>query len=274
MHGGHSPWPALGLALVLALVLVAMVWLTAGERTTTLLPERLVADLLAPLQNALTRLGVGVENVVRTIVTTRELHDEVARLRQQTALLERLETEVILLRQENRRLEVLLEFGRHEAETVALARVVGRSPDNWFEYLVINKGSSHGVRPGQVAISARGLVGRVATASNLSSSIMLLTDPESGVGAMVRRSGDTGVILGRGGLGYLQLELFARDADIVVGDVVVTSGLGEIFPGGLPIGTVTEIGHGHAGLIRVARVQPSVDFNRLHELLLLSHSDR
>ncbi len=271
MRQGQSPWPGLGLALALVVVIVTMIGLTAGEREGSIWPERAISDLLAPVQNALSRIGAGATSLVTTARETRDLHREVLFLRQEMDRLGELENQVELLRAEKRRLESLLEFQEREAAMVTLARVVGRRPDNWFNYVVINKGNRHQVEPGQVAVSAQGLVGRVSSSSAYSSSIMLLTDPESGIGAMVRRSGDTGVVLGMGSLGWLEMRMFAWDADILVGDFIVTSGLGETYPPGLRIGTVTRVDIDDRGLVKVARIQPSVDFNRLHEIMVFEY---
>lgn len=273
MQRGRSPWSGALMVLAVVLGLVVLVSLTSGDRLAQSWPVRAASDALAPLQNAVGRIGSGAVRVGRSALELRDLHREVQELREMVELLEHLENEVELLRAEKRRLESLLDFQEHHPHTVTVARVTGRSADNWFSHATINKGSRHGVAPGQVAVSGQGLVGKVTYSGSFSSQVLLLTDPESGAGAMVRRTGDVGVVVGLGQIGTLEMRMFARDADVMVGDVIVTSGLGEVFPPGLRIGTVSEIQWGEGGLVHTSKIQPSVDFNRLYEIMILDQEE-
>ena len=273
MQRGSSPWSRSLTVLAVVLGLVVLVSLTSGDRLAGSVPAQMIADVLAPLQNAAGRVATGAVRVAASMVELRELHAEVQDLRQEVERLHQLENEVELLRAENRRLESLLDFRDQHPQTFTVARVIGRNPDNWFGYVTINKGSRHGVRVGQVAVSGQGLVGKITRVGSLSSDVLLLTDSESGVGAMVRRSGDTGVVTGAGQIGSLDMSMFARDADVVAGDFIVTSGLGETYPAGLRIGTVTEVGWGEGGLVRISKIKPAVDFNRLYEIMILDRDE-
>ncbi|MBX6378155.1 MAG: rod shape-determining protein MreC, partial [Clostridia bacterium] len=141
----------------------------------------------------------------------------------------------------------------------------------WYGTVTIDKGSAAGVREGMVVVEAQGLVGRVVSTSPHTAVVRLLTDPQSGVGAQVQRaeSGAYGVVLGQGSGRQLNMRFYSRDADVVPGDVVVTSGLSALFPAGLPIGRVTAVDSEDFGLVRTARVEPFADIDRLREVLLL-----
>jgi len=105
--------------------------------------------------------------------------------------------------------------------------------------------------------------------------VLLLTDPDSGVGGMVQRTREAGVVLGGPGeRRTLTMRMFSREADVRVGDRVVTSGLGMMFPKGLFIGRVDGVRSAEHGLVLEAIVTPSVDFGRLEEVVVLCGVER
>ena len=98
---------------------------------------------------------------------------------------------------------------------------------------------------------------------------MLLTDPESGVGALVARSRDYGVVLGGNSQDSLTMRFFSKDADVHAGDQILTSGVGSLYPSGLLIGEVTEVYIPQPGLVKECRVKPTTEFEHLEEVLVM-----
>ena len=113
------------------------------------------------------------------------------------------------------------------------------------------------------------MVGRILELGDNVSTVLLLTDPESGVGAVAQRSRDLGVVLGGGGPQTLIARFFSKDADVQVGDRIVTSGMGSKFPDGLLIGEVVSVSVPQPGLVKEAVVKPSADFEHLEEVMVI-----
>ncbi|HWP97187.1 MAG TPA: rod shape-determining protein MreC [Syntrophomonadaceae bacterium] len=170
------------------------------------------------------------------------------------------------------RLQKLLEFKNNNLETYTLqgARVIARSPDNWFKNLMIDKGSNSGIKPGMPVISPDGLVGRVAAVTQNSAQVDLITDTEMAIGAFLAKSREvTGIVEGQGNNTNLNMINIPDDKQIAPYDMVITAGLSSVYPKGIPIGTVIDIGRERGGLLFTANLKPAVDFSHLEEVLVI-----
>lgn len=271
-RGDHRLW----VGLLVALALVALMGATRGGIGRLAALRSVLSEVLAPVEYAagtVARAGSSVDafarGLIRLSATNARLQAEVTALRGEV-------TRDAELRQENIRLRGLLALrglldARYPGSGGVAARIVGRSPDTWFESVSVGKGSDEGVRVGMVAVAPAGLVGRVTAVSPHTASVTLITSPDAGVGAMVERatSRAAGVALGRIGRTDLSMQFFVPHPSVEVGDTIVTSGLGGLFPPGIPVGTVTSTGPGRFGLVRQATVRPAVDLARLTFVLLI-----
>ncbi|MDD4953783.1 MAG: rod shape-determining protein MreC [Candidatus Omnitrophica bacterium] len=191
---------------------------------------------------------------------------------------ERLEKESALLRQkinsleedrlENIRLQRILAFKQKADFRVLAARVIGRSADSWSSVIIINKGSNSGIRRGMAVITYLGLLGRVSEAASSSAKVMLINDPHITVSAMVQRSRQEGAVSGTLG-NHLIMRYLSEDADIKIGDVIITSGLDTIYPKGTLIGKVVAIGKEFSGLSHYAVINPALDLSGVEEALII-----
>jgi rod shape-determining protein MreC len=170
---------------------------------------------------------------------------------------------------ENARLNNLFSLKQQLSYKVIAARVIGRDPSNWSSTVLINKGSSSGIKKGAASVSFLGLAGRVMEVGSSASKVMLINDPNVSVSARIERSRQEGLICGSLG-GALLLKLLPKDCDIVVGDTIITSGLTSVYPKGLLIGTVSAIARDFSGLSMYAVIKPAVDLSSLEELLIIS----
>ena len=155
---------------------------------------------------------------------------------------------------------------RSELETLT-AEVIGTSPSPDFRTLTIDRGAWEGIRPDQAVLAPDGIVGRVVTASFRAAKIQLLIDRNAAAGAIVERSRAQGVVMGQGD-GRLHLEYVSEIAEVVEGDLVMTSGIDGIYPKGFVIGRVViveKIGTAYRDII----VEPAVNFDRLEEVLVV-----
>lgn len=146
-------------------------------------------------------------------------------------------------------------------------QLVGLDASTWFRSVLLDRGRNHGVRSGMPLISEQGLVGLITATSRNAAKGMLLIDHQSAVGAVVQRSRSRGMVRGNGA--GLVFEFVGRDADIAKGDLLITSGLGGVFPKGLRVGVITEVEAEGAQLLREATVEPAVDFGRLEQVFVM-----
>jgi rod shape-determining protein MreC len=228
-----------------------------------------VMALVAPVQSALRSTGDFLSDFGYGVVHGRRLREENERLRREREALRAAQTTLEEVRQENERLRRLLQFAQSRKIRPLVARVLAIQPSAYFHTLMVNCGQAEGVRPRMVAVTDRGLVGLVYTVTRHTAHVLLITDPNASVGARIQRaeSRAVGVCQGRGE-DYLVLTFLAKDADVRPGDVVVTSGLGGVYPAGIPIGTVEQVLEQRQAGMREARVKPFVQVTQIEEVLL------
>jgi rod shape-determining protein MreC len=166
------------------------------------------------------------------------------------------------------RLERIAEM-RDEFEIPMLpAELVGLDVSAWFRSALVDRGRQHGVFSGMPVINEQGLVGLVTATSRTAAKLMLLIDRQSAVDAVVQRSRSRGIVRGSQGES-LAFEFVVRDGDVQPGDVLVTSGLGGVYPKGLRIGEVVEVSASDSKMLRTASVRPAVDFGRLEQVFVM-----
>jgi rod shape-determining protein MreC len=148
------------------------------------------------------------------------------------------------------------------------SEVVGQDVFPWFRSILLDRGRSHDVLSGMPVVSDHGVVGLVTATSPHASRAMMLLDRQSAVDAIVQRSRARGIVRGRG-TGELEFVFMVRGDDVQPGDVVITSGVGGVYPKGLRIGTITRVQTDEARLLHTGSVQPSVDFGRLEQVFIM-----
>jgi rod shape-determining protein MreC len=146
--------------------------------------------------------------------------------------------------------------------------VVGLDVSPFFRSVLVDRGSEHGVLAGNPVITHEGVVGMVTRTSAHAAKTMLVLDRQSAVDGVVQRSRTRGTVYGRG-TGEPEFEFEARRGDVEVGDLLLTSGLGGVYPKGLKLGEVTALSDPGGGLIQLATVSPAVDFGRLEQVFIM-----
>jgi len=163
---------------------------------------------------------------------------------QKEIVLESIEQEYLiklnLLTKDNIRLRQILSLQESSNDEHISAAVISRKTGGWWRQLILNKGSKDGVEIGNIVIGPGGLLGRVKNTSLFTSSVTLITSPESKLGVWVDRSQTNGILVGSGD-DYPSLILYSKDADIKVGDFVSSSPASSLLPPNIPIGIVQSI---------------------------------
>jgi rod shape-determining protein MreC len=254
------------------LLLMALLWYSVNLRQQegTSFLESLVLRVTGPVQSV---LSLTIESVADTwehylyLVDTAEdnrlLVEENRNLR---AVL----TQSDEVRLENERLRLLLDFKEAQDIETLPARVVAEDASSWFRTVMIDKGSEHGVAEGLPVVVAEGVVGRVVRSSPRFAKVLLITDASSAIASLLQKNRARGISRGQGD--ELAFNFVLRQADVKLGDRVVTSGMGGVFPKGLVVGNVKSVDRQEFGLFQTIKVSPSVDFSHLEEVLVLLRS--
>lgn len=173
------------------------------------------------------------------------------------------------LEAENRRLRRLLDSSLKAGEQVLIAEVLAVEMDPFSRQILLNKGSRSRVYGGQPLVDAHGVMGQVTHVTPLSATALLITDPSHALPVQVNRNGLRSVAVGTGAANTLELLYLPNNADVLVGDLVVTSGLGGRFPSGYPVGTVAGVDTDTGRPFAQVTVTPSAQLERNREVLLV-----
>lgn len=261
--------------IVLVIMVVSLsLSFTARVHGKAVALSNLIGTVVSPASSTLAYVGNKVGSGVGTVGQLFTLQHETVQLKQKLLLYNSMKLELSQLSQQNSQLRGLLDLKQRSAGwRLKAAAVVSRNPDNWYQTVVINQGSTSGVKDGMAVIVPQGVVGRVISTTPVTATVMLILDPNSGVGAQDVRSQSAGVINGRDPVtGTLSFQLFAHRPDITPGDAVVTSGYSQYYPAGLLIGQVESVRKAAYGLTETAVVRPAVNFNQLNNVMVvLSH---
>jgi rod shape-determining protein MreC len=231
--------------------------------------EAMMVELTAPVQKVV-RLVVstvgdvwrGYFGLVGVQRENQQLREDVQELRRQLNLYR----EAGLA---NQRLRDLLNFKESKVRMPLLpAEVVAFDPSGWFKTLLIDKGTKDGLGRDMAVVSAAGVVGRLIGVSSQYAKVLLVLDRNSAVDALVQRSRSRGILVGLGE-GRCSLKYVQRNDDVQVGDQVITSGMGGVFPKGILLGQVEKVERGDGVLFQTVEVTPAVDFSRLEEVLIV-----
>jgi len=233
-------------------------------------PADVVAFVVTPFQSVLAHVHRRALGIWTTYTDWKSIRTDHHLLQAETERLRIQALQVEETRQENARLRRLLALRERLPLSAMAGEVVGREEDGWVRAITVNRGRGHGINRQAPVIVPEGLVGRVLQVRSGASVIQLLNDPASSVGAVVQRTRTYGLVEGAP-RGTVRLKFMARDgSQVAPGDTVVTSGLGNLFPKGLPIGRVIAIEDKGSALFHFAVLAPAVDFARIEEVLLLT----
>jgi rod shape-determining protein MreC len=151
-----------------------------------------------------------------------------------------LEQQVTELEQQNQQLAKFLDYSQKQQEPVITAPIIGRSADHWWQQVTLGKGKNDGIEKGFIVTGIGGLVGRVIQVTPNTSRVLLISDPNSRVGAVVSRSRHLGFIQG-GSSQTVIMRFFTKVADVRPGDAIATSHLSRLYPSGFSLGKVKSV---------------------------------
>lgn len=260
-------------ALITIVIFTAMGVSVALYQNTSVSGWSAVGTVLRPVQKFFTNISTSVTDFFTFVSDMGKYKDENEQLKEQVATLEQQNREMQSFKDENTRLRQWLELKDNNQDMdLVLCEVIAKEPGNWFHVFTIDKGTQSGIKKDDVVITPKGLVGRVTETGPYSSKVLSIIDVDSSVGSIVTRTRDIAMVDGDlllSDQGKCKLNYISKEASVVVGDTIETSGLGGIYPKGLFIGTVSEIKNDSLGFSQYAVIDTAVDFKRVREVAVV-----
>jgi rod shape-determining protein MreC len=227
---------------MVVLVVVSIVMMTIDHRQQHMDSVRQALSLIVyPVQYIVNLPDAAGEWWGEALTSRRKLLEENRELKDRQLFLQTELLKLEALEAENYRLRELLDSSADLKQPVLIAELVSADMAPFSRQIVLNKGSRHNVREGQPILDANGVMGQVVRVGALSSTAMLLTDPSHAIPVEINRNGLRAIAQGTGDAFRLELSHLPRNADIVQGDLLITSGLGGRFPPGYPVAVVTVV---------------------------------
>jgi rod shape-determining protein MreC len=257
------------LLIAAALLLVFAVLSLSLKRSPALIKvESWVVSLTAPGLQGLHYLGQTVKRLWHGYFYLVAVQQENAAL--QRRLEENAQKEVRFQEamQSQARLEALLDLKMQVALPITGARIIAYDPSLWSRCCMLDQGKAQGIKPGLAVLAPTGIAGRVVETYPHHSKVMLVVDRNSAADAMVQRTRVRGILQGKGG-NRCSLDYVYKSADVQLGDLVLASGLGGIYPKGLVFGKVTAANKKNPGVFQEIEVTPAVDLSTLEEVLVV-----
>lgn len=257
---------------VVAIILIIIIGITAKQRENITVIEKWIGNIVTPIQNVIGRGVNGIRQGVDFIAGIANLRVENETLKKEIELLQQ---EVLRLNMTRSQLEELrdLKYALNYIEDdnkhkIISAGITGKSPSSWFNIFTVDAGENQGVRKDSIILDSNGLVGRVYEVGGNWSKVVSIIDNSSSVSFQIMRDSNLQGIVTGSVTNEITGYLFDPLADIIVGDKIVTSGLG-IYPKGIIIGEIVEVDKSGDHLLKTIKVDPAVNFKRITKVIIM-----
>lgn len=257
------------LIVTLAVVLCILIVHFSGSNPVT----NAIRTVFSPFQNGAAYVSAKVNNLTSFIWEAQSYKEQNERLLHELNEAQMNTMDAAKYREENERLRALLDLkGSMDGYSTVAASVIAYSANNWYDTIQINKGTADGIDNGASVLCGDGVVGRVVNVGRNWATVSSIINTGSATGIRVSRTGDIGVVEGDGELcmkGLCRVSFIENDSSLIVGDILETSGSGGIYPQGYVVGRVKEVKNDSTGHLSEALVEPTVNFSRLREVLVV-----
>ena len=231
--------------------------------------DALMLEVCSPAQEGVSFVLNTIGGVFRKYFFLVHVQQENVTLRQRMAELQNENHQMKEMVLANERMTRLLQFREKMATPMIAAEVIGQDPSSWFKSVTIDKGERHGIQKGMAVISPEGVIGQILKTAPHYATVLLITDYNSAIDAIVQRTRARAIVEGKGE-NRCQLKYLLRTEQVSPGDVVVTAGSGGIFPKGLMIGEIQKVEKKGLGVFQYAELIPGVDLTRVEEVFIIS----
>lgn len=259
--------------IVLSVSFLVLIGYTVNKNDMTAAEDG-IGKALNSIQGVVYKVNNGIKNNISFIINYKKIKEENKQILEDDIQLKDKALDYDSLKNENERLRQMLNFKNQRAEYDYLGcDIIGKSGDNWLDGFVINRGTEDGVKDRMAVVTGAGLVGQVTSVGSNWAIVQSLVNENIAVAGMLNSTRENdGVVKGyRDYDDKLLAKLYYLPLDSLVkeGDLVLTSGLGGLYPKGIKIGTVINVEEDKGKLIKNALIEPSVDFNKLEELFVV-----
>jgi rod shape-determining protein MreC len=230
--------------------------------------DAFLMEISSPFQKTATLLIKTVQGTFQQYVFLIHLEKENRILKQKMVELQEESHRMREMELANERLRKLLQFREKHSPSMIGAEVIGQDPSSWFKSVTIDKGERDGVKQGMAVVSPAGVIGQVLKTASHYAVVLLITDYNSAIDSIIQRTRSKAIVEGKGE-NRCQLKYLLRTEEVVVGDIVVTSGLGGNFPKGLMVGEIQKVDKKGHGIFQYAELMPSVDMATLEEVFVI-----
>ena len=262
--------------LFVVVSLFCVIFFAARGRFQAPVSSQTVLLVLSPFQQVISWVGGQLDYVTSNIWDLATVHEQNKMLRNEVEQLRVQNLQASEAIAENERLRALIGYRQMATQfDMVAARVIGRESATWSRMIVINRGKKDGVDVDMAVVTEKGLVGHVIEAGWNSSKVQLIMDPRSSVGTLVQRAESrvAGIVQGDMDNPTMpQMVNIPKNADVVEGDVIVTSGFGGRYPKGLVVGLISSLQNDEGGLLKIGLIEPAVDFQKLEDVMVITAS--
>lgn len=263
----------LWITLIVVIILIVLIGTTSGSRNASF-PESAAGSVLAPVENFINGITISVSHFFERIFVPSDAEKENETLQEQVLQLQEQVQQLEEAERENERLKGLLNSAENlQGYKPVVASITAMDPSNYFDMFTINAGRNQGIQKDMAVTDGYGVVGRIVEVGANYSKVMTIMDARSSISALVERTRDKGVVKGDAVLakdaGLCQIYYLPFDTDLVPGDVIITSGMGGVFPKGMVIGEVAEVSRETSNSEKNATIKPAADFRHLEEVMVL-----
>jgi rod shape-determining protein MreC len=262
--------------LFVVVSLFCVIFFAARGRFQAPVSSQTVSLVLSPFQQVISWVGGQLDYVTSNIWDLATVHEQNKMLRNEVEQLRVQNLQASEAIAENERLRALIGYRQMATQfDMVAARVIGRESATWSRMIVINRGKKDGVDVDMAVVTEKGLVGHVIETGWNSSKVQLIMDPRSSVGTLVQRAESrvAGIVQGDMDNPTMpQMVNIPKNADVVEGDVIVTSGFGGRYPKGLVVGLISSLQNDEGGLLKIGLIEPAVDFQKLEDVMVITAS--
>ena len=258
------------LIFLACIVLVSLLLITVSIRYDkgNLFFESVIVRIFSPIQSLLTQARTSISDLLDHYFFLTEVSRENDRLLKEIDLLTRRNSDLLETVKRQERIKKLQGTNKKEKVKSLTALVIGRDSTQWSKMIFIDKGTDDGIRGNVAVVTDAGIVGHITHSTATTSKVLLITDSRSAVDSLFQNTRVPGVSTGTGE-DLCEIKFVPIDAELKVGDRVISSGLGGIFPKGRMVGTVVGVAKRKQELFQDVVVAPSVDLSRLEDVLVL-----
>lgn len=259
---------------IIVIVAICVVIITFITRLLGVNPvSGIVRNVMTPFQTGFMYIGSKLTGTIDFIYEMKGYKTENERLIAENTELKKNQKDTEHYRLEIDELRSLLNLKNSISEHNSVAAsVIGYSSSTYFDKIEINRGTMSGISEGDVVINSEGLIGRVTEAGLNHAIVSTILSESNSIGVVMSRTGDIGIVEGDSELckqSQCKLTFVSKDANIVEGDILETSGSGSVYPGGINLGIIRKVNMDNLGMLSFAVVDTAVDFNNLHEVLVI-----